>query len=80
VSIPDRECRLNIVGKGLRIPRKGHDGTRIRGFSLLLLGEGLIIADALDVGLELQRWHFPVQEHLLMFDGNLAHEHLTKQD
>jgi len=56
------------------------EGTRLRGFSLLLLGEGLIIADAPDVGLELQRWHFPVQEHLLLPMGNLAHEHLTKQD
>ena len=56
------------------------DGTRIRGFSLLLLGEGLIIADAPNVGLELQRWLFPVQEHMLLPMGNAAHEHLTKQD
>ncbi|HNR55239.1 MAG TPA: hypothetical protein PKJ19_08740 [Flavobacteriales bacterium] len=55
------------------------EGTRIRGFSLSLLGEGLIVADAPDVGLELQRWHFPIQEHILLPDGNGAHEHLTKQ-
>ncbi len=56
------------------------DGTRIRGFSLALLGDGLIIADSSEVGLELQRWHFPVQEHILLPEGNLAHAHLTKQD
>lgn len=56
------------------------EGTRIRGYSLSLLGEGLIVADAADVGLELQRWHFPIQEHVLLPEGNGAHEHLTKQD
>ena len=56
------------------------EDTRIRGYSLSLLGEGLIIADAPDVGLELQRWHFPIQEHVLLPEGNNAHEHLTKQD
>ena len=56
------------------------EGTRIRGYSLSLLGEGLIIADAADVGLELQRWHFPVQEHVLLPEGSGAHEHLTKQE
>jgi len=55
------------------------DGTRIRGYSLSLLGEGLIVADAADVGLELQRWHFPIQEHVLLPEGSGAHEHLTKQ-
>ena len=56
------------------------EGTRIRGYSLSLLGEGLIIADAPDVGLELQRWHFPIQEHILLPEGSGAHEHLTKQE
>jgi len=56
------------------------EGNRMRGFSLPLLGEGLIIADAPDVGLELQRWLFPIQQHILLPAGNLAHEHLTKQD
>ena len=55
------------------------EGTRIRGFALSLLGEGLIVADAPDVGLELQRWHFPIQDHILIPEGNGAHEHLTKQ-
>ena len=56
------------------------EGTLVRGYSLSLLGEGLIIADAPDVGLELQRWHFPIQEHVLLPAGNEAHEHLTKQE
>ncbi len=43
-------------------------------------GEGLIIADAPDVGLELQRWLFPIQQHVLLPAGNAAHAHLTKQD
>lgn len=51
----------------------------MREFSLPLLGEGLIIADAPDVGLELQRWLFPTQEHILLPAGNAAHEHLVKQ-
>ena len=56
------------------------EGNRMRGFSLPLLGEGLIIADAPEVGLELQRWLFPIQEHILLPAGNAAHAHLTKQD
>lgn len=52
----------------------------VRGFTLALLGEGLIIADTSYAGLELQRWHFPIQEHLLLPEGNLsAHAHLTER-
>ncbi|MBK7482316.1 MAG: hypothetical protein IPI72_06130 [Flavobacteriales bacterium] len=28
----------------------------------------------------LQRWHFPIQEHILLPEGSGAHEHLTKQE
>jgi len=55
------------------------EGNRMRGFSLPLLGEGLIIADAPDVGLELQRWLFPIQEHILLPEGNAAHTHLLER-
>ena len=41
-------------------------------FTLALLGEGLTVADDPAVGLELLRWHFPVQEHVLLFEGNAA--------
>ncbi len=49
----------------------------VQGFTLPLLGEGLIVATEPELGLELQRWHFPVQEHLLLWEGNSAHLHLT---
>lgn len=39
---------------------------RVRGFLLPLLGQGLIVADAPHVGLELQRWLLPVQPQLLL--------------
>jgi GNAT superfamily N-acetyltransferase len=45
---------------------------RIRGFVLPLLRDALIVADAPEVGLELQRWVFPVQEHLLIPATNSA--------
>lgn len=51
----------------------------VRGFTLALLGEGLIVADDPDLGLELQRWHFPIQEHVLLWEGNSAHQHLTER-
>lgn len=38
----------------------------VRGFALPLLGDGLIVADAPHAGLELQRWLFPTQRHLLL--------------
>ncbi len=55
-------------------------GDAIRGFSLALLGEGLILADDPKVGLELQHWHFPILEHLLIPAGNTAAAtHLTER-
>ena len=53
------------------------EGTRVRGFSLPLLGHGLIVADSADVGLELQRWLLPLQPYLLLPTGHLpAHSHM----
>ena len=53
------------------------DGTRVRGYSLPLLGHGLIVADAPEVGLELQRWLLPIQPYLLLPVGHLAaHAHM----
>lgn len=53
------------------------EGTRVRGFSLPLLGHGLIVADSPEVGLELQRWLLPLQPYLLLPVGHLAaHGHL----
>ena len=54
------------------------DGRHVRGFALPLLGEGLIVADAPMVGLELQRWLFPVQDHLLLPENSAAHAHLIE--
>jgi GNAT superfamily N-acetyltransferase len=45
---------------------------RVRGFSLPLLREALIVADAPEVGLELQRWVLPTQDHLLLPKSNVA--------
>lgn len=52
---------------------------RVRGFYLPLLGNGLIVADAPAVGLELQRWLFPVQPHVLLPDTSPALEVLSAQ-
>lgn len=53
------------------------EGTRVRGFSLPLLGHGLIVADSPDVGLELQRWLLPIQPYLRLPVGHLAaHSHM----
>ncbi|MBL7951779.1 MAG: GNAT family N-acetyltransferase [Flavobacteriales bacterium] len=48
------------------------DGGRVRGFAIPLLRDALIVADAPDVGLELQRWVFPTQEHLIVPAENTA--------
>ncbi|MBK8498876.1 MAG: hypothetical protein IPL52_08675 [Flavobacteriales bacterium] len=56
------------------------DGIKVRGFALALLGHALIVADTPTVGLELQRWILPTQEHLLVPAGNAAaHEHLVER-
>ena len=53
---------------------------RVRGFLLALAGEGLIIADHPIIGLELQRWQLPVQDHITLPAGQPeVHEHLVKQ-
>ena len=53
---------------------------RVRGFLLALAGAGLIIADHPIVGLELQRWMLPVQDHITLPAGQPeAHEHLVQQ-
>lgn len=53
------------------------EGTRVRGFSLPLLGHGLIVADSPEVGLELQRWLLPIQPYLRLPVGHLAaHSHM----
>lgn len=55
------------------------EGSVVRGFALALLGHALIVADTPAIGLELQRWIFPVQDHLLLPEGNTAHAHLTER-
>lgn len=56
------------------------EGTRVRGFSLPLLGHGLIVADCLEVGLELQRWLLPLQPYLRLPVGHLAaHGHMISR-
>lgn len=45
---------------------------RLRGGLLPLLGHGLVLADAPAVGLELQRWLLPVQEHIVVPAANEA--------
>jgi hypothetical protein len=56
------------------------DGKVITGYSLMLLGEGVIVCDDPAAGLEMQRWHFPLQDHILIPAGNdYAHAHLTER-
>ena len=50
---------------------------RVRGFYLPLLGDGLIVADDPAVGLELQRWLFPVQPQLLLPESSPVLEVLS---
>ncbi|MCB0792573.1 MAG: GNAT family N-acetyltransferase [Flavobacteriales bacterium] len=53
---------------------------RVRGFLLPLAGDGLIIADAPYIGLELQRWLLPVRDHITLPAGQeQVHAHLVKQ-
>ena len=56
------------------------DGDRVRGFAIPLLRDALIVADAPDVGLELQRWVFPTQEHLIIPASNtVALQHMKER-
>jgi hypothetical protein len=51
----------------------------VRGALLPMLGHGLVLADAAEVGLELQRWLLPTQRQLIVPAGNLAAtEHLVE--
>lgn len=52
---------------------------RVRGFLMPLLGQGLIVADAPHVGLELQRWLLPVQPQLLLPATRAALDHFAEQ-
>ncbi|QQR88037.1 MAG: hypothetical protein IPJ76_07435 [Flavobacteriales bacterium] len=45
---------------------------RLRGALLPVLGHGYIVADAPEVGLELQRWLLPVQTHIVVPEANAA--------
>ncbi len=74
------EDREQLIREHMYLGSVYIEGSRIRGFSLPLLGEGLIVADHPEAGLELQRWLFPIQPILHMPAGQLAgHEHLIKQ-
>jgi len=55
------------------------DNGHVRGFLLPLLGNGLIVADAPHVGLELQRWLFPVQLQVLLPGTSPVLEELSAQ-
>lgn len=56
------------------------EGSRVRGFSLPLLGHGLIVADLPEVGLELQRWLLPIQPYVILPVGHLAaHAHMIQR-
>lgn len=48
------------------------EDNRLRGALLPVLGHGYIVADAPEVGLELQRWLLPVQTHLMVPEANAA--------
>lgn len=45
---------------------------RVHGVLLPLLGHGLILADRPQAGLELQRWLLPVQQRIVVPEGNTA--------
>lgn len=44
----------------------------VRGGMLPLLGHGLVLADSAAVGLELQRWLLPHQQHIVVPEANAA--------
>ncbi len=54
------------------------EGSQLRGFLLPLVGNGLIVAEEPEIGLELQRWLLPMTNSLVLPVGNLAaHAHLV---
>lgn len=54
------------------------EGSIVRGFAMPLLGQGLIVADSLYAGLELQRWVLPHQAHLLLPASSPGVAHLSE--
>lgn len=73
------EERSELLLEHEYLGRVEEEGGIVRGFTLALIGEGLTVANDVEVGLELLRWHFPIQEHVLLFEGNAAHAHLTER-
>ncbi len=56
------------------------DGSQLRGFLLPLVGNGLIVAEEPEIGLELQRWLLPMTNSLVLPVGNMAgHAHLVQR-
>ncbi len=57
------------------------EGGQVRGVLLPILGNGYIVADAPEVGLELQRWLLPTQHRIAVPELNTpANEHLLDRD
>ena len=74
------EDRTTYLLEHYYLGRVYENARRVNGFSLALSGHGLIIADDPAVGLELQRWHFPTQEYIIIPEGNAAaHAHLVER-
>lgn len=55
------------------------EGNVVRGFAMPLLGDGLIVADSIYAGLELQRWVLPHQAHLLLPASSPGVAHLSER-
>jgi len=74
------EDREQLIREHLYLGSVYQEGSCIRGISLPLLGHGLIVADSPEVGLELQRWLFPIQPVVHMPECQFAGPaHLVKQ-
>ncbi|MEO8066483.1 MAG: GNAT family N-acetyltransferase [Flavobacteriales bacterium] len=74
------EDRSTYLLEHYYLGRTYESARRVHGFSLALSGHGIIVADDPGVGLELQRWHFPTQEHIILPEGNdAAHAHLLER-
>lgn len=73
------EERGTLLAEHAFLGRVYAEGDRVRGLLLPLLGAGLIVADAPEVGLELQRWLLPLQDGLYLPTGQLhAQAHLLR--
>lgn len=74
------EDRTTYLMEHYYLGRVYESAGRVHGLSLALSGHGLIIADDPAIGLELQRWHFPTQDYIIIPEGNTAaHEHLVER-